>query len=68
MTKCCPDTPRIEPLRTVSGLPVSDAHKHEGMVRGFVDDEGKQRLLFWYRNGRLTPLAEMDWDLRRVAG
>lgn len=64
MTPCCPLAERIEPLHTVSGQPVSDAHKHDGMIRGYVCG----KVVLWYVNGRLTPLSETDWDLRRVAG
>lgn len=66
MNQCCPLVDRIEPLETRSGQPVSDAHMHRGLVRGYVEEGGNQRLMFWHRNGRLTPLAETELDLRRV--
>lgn len=67
-TICCPREDRIEPLRTVAGLPAFDVHKHKGMLRGFVADQGRNRLLHWYPGGRLTRVAETEYDLRRVLG
>lgn len=66
-TICCPDEDRIEHLATRSGAPVFDVHRHKGLLRGFVHEGGKRFQRFWYRNGRLTRLAEQPSDLVRVA-
>ena len=65
---CCPLADRIEPLRTKAGLPVFDVHKHKGLLRGFVAENGRNRLMHWYPGGRLTRSAETEHDLRRVLG
>lgn len=61
MTACCPDEDRIDGIETRDGRPVSDLHRHCGLLRGFV--AGEQRAMHWYRHGRLTPLSETDVDL-----
>lgn len=63
---CCPERDRIEPLRTVAGDEVADAHMHKGLVKGTVLETQSNRTLFWYRNGRLTPARETPLDLRRA--
>lgn len=65
---CCFGVERIEPLRTKAGLIAFDVHPHKGLLRGFVADQGRNRLMHWYPNGRLTRVAEGDHDLRRVLG
>lgn len=63
---CCPGAERIDDLETRKGLPVFDVHRHKGLLRGFVHEGEKRRLLHWYRNGRLGRGAEHTHDLRRV--
>lgn len=59
---CCPDADRLHGALTRNGTPVSDLHMHTNrMWRGFVGDS--DRATYWFPNGRMTPLAETDWDL-----
>lgn len=58
---CCIDEDRIGPATTRDGREVADLHRHEGMLRGFV--QGLSKATFWYPNGRLTPLATTPTDL-----
>lgn len=65
---CCFGVPRIEDLRTKSGLPCFDVHKHKGLLRGFVAEEGRNRVMHWlWPHGRLSAAQESDYDLRRVS-
>jgi len=63
---CCPMEERRYDLRTRSGAPVEDVHRHKGLLRGYVVENDRKRLLFWYPNGRITPNTEGQRDLRRV--
>lgn len=63
---CCPDAERIPGLKTVYGTAVIDVHKHRGLLRGFICEENKNRLMHWYPNGRLSLRVEGDHDLRRT--
>jgi hypothetical protein len=60
---CCPAEPRIEGRATRDGSPVLDLHTHARMLRGLVLIGSGQKVLSWYPNGRLTPLAQTGWDL-----
>lgn len=64
---CCPDEPRKGGRWQSGECPVSDLHRHQGMLRGLVHDGGQRpRPLLWYKNGRLSPLAACPFDLERV--
>lgn len=66
---CCPLADRIEPLRTKGGQPCFDVHRHKGLLRGFVADQGKNRLMHWlWPHGRLSDASESEHDLRKVLG
>jgi hypothetical protein len=66
---CCPLADRIEPLRTKSGLPCFDVHKHKRLLRGFVAEGGRNRVMHWlWPHGRLSQAVESDYDLRKALG
>lgn len=66
---CCPGVPRIEPLRTKGGLIAFDVHRHKGLLRGNVAEEGRNRVLHWlWPHGRLSEAHESEYDLRRTYG
>lgn len=63
MTTCCPDEDRI-PASTREGYLVLDLHSHQKMLRGqVVYQDGSKQTIFWYKNGRFTPIAETGRDL-----
>ncbi|WP_298165073.1 hypothetical protein [Novosphingobium sp.] len=66
--RCCPDEERIDAVATREGKRAFDVHRHKGLLRGFVVDGDRRRLVHWLRNGRLTRATESPLDLKRVAG
>lgn len=49
---------------TVSGDLVRDLIAHKGMLKGKIVIGGAERPMFWYRNGRFTPVRPTKMDLR----
>lgn len=66
-SRCCPNEERIEPVVTREGERAFDVHRHKGLLRGFVVEGDRKRLVHWLRNGRLTRARETPLDLKRVA-
>lgn len=66
--RCCPDEQRIDAVVTRDGQRAFDVHRHKGLLRGFVVEDGRRRLVHWLRNGRLTRAKESPIDLKRIAG
>lgn len=65
--RCCPDEERIDAVVTRDGQRAFDVHRHKGLLRGFVVEGDRRRLVHWLRNGRLTRAVETPHDLKRIA-
>lgn len=66
-TICCPAEPRHSGRFTSGDCPVSDLHRHKGILRGLVHDQGaKPRVMHWHRNGRLSPKVKSPFDLEQL--
>lgn len=66
--RCCPDEERIDHVATRDGQRAFDVHRHKGLLRGFVVEGDRRRLVHWLRNGRLTRAKELPLDLKRIGG
>ncbi|WP_072378788.1 hypothetical protein [Novosphingobium sp. NDB2Meth1] len=64
---CCPDEERIHAVVTREGERTFDVHRHKGLLRGYVIQRERKRLVHWLRNGRLTCATETPHDQKRIA-
>lgn len=49
---------------TVAGDLVRDLVAHKGLLKGRLVMGGSERVMFWHRNGRFTPVRPTKMDLR----
>lgn len=66
-TCCCPDEDRLDGRFMSGDCHVVDVHPHKGLLRGLVHNgSAKPRVLFWHKNGQLSPKVKSPFDLERI--